>query len=97
MRALRDDLGADAKRVARALKLSTRTLQRRLDESGTTFSDLATRVRKDVAIEHIADETLTLDEIAARAGFSDVATFGRAFKRWTGQSPGEYRRALSRA
>jgi AraC-like DNA-binding protein len=96
MRALRADLGADAQDVARALKLSTRTLQRRLDESGTTFSDLATRVRKDVAIEHIANRSLSLGEVAARAGFSDVATFGRAFKRWTGQSPGAYRQALFR-
>lgn len=42
----------------------------------------------------MADRALPLGEVAARAGFADVATFGRAFKRWTGRSPGDYRRSL---
>jgi AraC-like DNA-binding protein len=83
----------DARTLARKMRLSTRTLQRRLDEHGTTFTDLVERARKDVALEAVRDASLTLAEVAQRAGFSDAATFGRAFKRWTGQSPGAYRRA----
>jgi len=83
----------DAQAIARRLRLGQRTLQRRLDEHGTTFSDLLDRVRRDVSLEGVEDGSVPLAEVAARAGFSDVASFGRAFKRWTGQSPGEHRKA----
>jgi AraC-like DNA-binding protein len=86
----------EAHTVARKMHLSTRTLQRRLDEHGTTFSELVERVRKDAALEAVRDPSLTLAQVAQRAGFSDAATFGRAFKRWTGRSPGVYRRGPER-
>jgi AraC-like DNA-binding protein len=82
----------DAHTIARALRVSMRTLQRRLDEHGTTFTALVDGVRKDAALDGVRDHTLPLAEVAHRTGFADVATFGRAFKRWTGQPPGEFRR-----
>jgi AraC-like DNA-binding protein len=82
----------DAAAIARRLGLSTRTLQRRLDEGGTSFKDLLERVRQDLARGYLREGAIALTEIAYRLGFSDVATFSRAFKRWTGQPPGAFRR-----
>jgi AraC-like DNA-binding protein len=81
---------ADA--IAADLHMSTRTLQRRLDDEGTRFSDVLERARERRARELLADESLALAEIAYRTGFADLATFSRAFKRWSGMPPGAYRR-----
>lgn len=79
--------------VAASLHMSGRTLQRRLDEEGTRFSEVLDARRERLA-KRLLDETpLPLGEIAFRVGFSDLATFSRAFKRWTGVPPGAYRRA----
>ncbi len=79
--------------VAKTMRLAKRTLQRRLEERGTTFTDLLERVRREVAFEHVQDGRMPLEEIAQHAGFADAASFGRAFKRWTGVSPGQHRKA----
>jgi AraC-like DNA-binding protein len=78
--------------VADALHMSTRTLQRRLDDEGTRFSDVLDAVRQRVARDLLLDPSLSLAEIAYRIGFSDLATFSRAFKRWSGLPPGAFRR-----
>jgi AraC-like DNA-binding protein len=75
------------------MRIGTRTLQRRLEESGTTFSALRQDVLRDQVERWVSDAAIPLSEIAERAGFSDAATFGRAFKRWTGLAPGAYRNA----
>jgi AraC-like DNA-binding protein len=85
------DSGARA--VARALHMSSRTLQRRLEEEGTRFSEVFDGVREELARRYVADPALPLGEIAFRLGFSDFGTFSRAFKRWTGSAPGVYRRS----
>lgn len=82
--------------VAAALQMSARTLQRRLDDEGTRFSELLDVVRERTARRLVLDATLPLGEVAYRAGFSDVATFSRAFKRWTGLPPGAFRRRQAR-
>lgn len=82
--------------VAAALHMSARTLQRRLEAEGASFSALLDAVREQVARELLADRALGLAEIAGRIGFADLATFSRAFKRWTGVPPGQYRSRLSR-
>jgi AraC-like DNA-binding protein len=78
--------------VARALAITPRTLQRRLDDESVRFTDVLDRVRDDLAREWLASSERSLGEIAARLGFADLATFGRAFKRWTGTTPGAFRR-----
>ena len=78
--------------IARKLRLSTRTLQRRLEAEGTTFTALCDSARKDAAIDAVREGSVALVEAAGRAGFADSAAFGRAFKRWTGHSPGAYRK-----
>ena len=81
---------ADA--VALAMKMSGRTLQRRLEDEGVRFSSLVDEVRERLARRLLEDPALALAEIGYRLGFSDLATFSRAFKRWTGVPPGAFRR-----
>jgi len=88
--ALPGDVSADA--IANALKMSARTLQRRLEDEGRSYSSVLDEVRATVAKKLLANPSLALAEIAFRVGFSDLATFSRAFKRWTGAPPGTYRR-----
>ena len=77
--------------VARRLGLSTRTLKRRLAEAGTTFRDVADGSRRQRALLLLDDRRIALADVADRLGYSDVANFTRAFRRWTGMTPGEFR------
>jgi AraC-like DNA-binding protein len=83
----------DVAAVADGLHMSTRTLQRRLEDEGTRFSDVLDRARLEVARRLLADQTQSLLGVAFRLGFADLATFSRAFKRWTGKPPGQWRRS----
>jgi len=83
----------DAAALADALHMSPRTLQRRLEGEGTALKDVIARARRDVAERLLSDATMPLAEVAARCGFSELATFSRAFKRWTGKPPGQWRRS----
>jgi AraC-like DNA-binding protein len=88
---------ASADRVARALHMSRRTLARRLDGEGTTFSEVLDTHRRELGVRYVARTSLPLGEISERLGFSQVQGFGRAFRRWTGRSPLEYRNAARKA
>jgi len=79
-------------RVARRLNMSVRSLQHKLHEEGITFSLLVDEVRKELAEDYIRDPAISLMEIAFVLGFSVYSSFSRAYKRWTGMSPGEGRR-----
>jgi AraC-like DNA-binding protein len=83
--------------VAARLKMSARTLQRRLAEQGKTFERVVDDARRDAALLLMSDERKALAEISFEVGYSDVRAFTRAFKRWTGKSPGEFRRGGSDA
>ncbi|HOB92958.1 MAG TPA: AraC family transcriptional regulator [Aquabacterium sp.] len=83
------DLSLEA--VGEALAIAPPTLRRRLREEGHGFQALKDALRRDAAIAHLARPELTLPEIAERLGFSEASTFHRAFKKWTGVAPGEYR------
>jgi AraC-like DNA-binding protein len=77
--------------VARHLKMSTRTLRRKLSEENTSFRALLDDLRMQVAIKYLRDTNLTIEAIAAALGFSDAANFRHAFRRWTGRPPQEFR------
>jgi len=77
--------------LARATGTSVRTLQRRLKDAGVNYSELQDEVRKTLALNLLENETLALGEIAFSLGYSDVSAFNHAFRRWVGQSPGQYR------
>lgn len=79
-------------RVAKSLGMSTRTLKRKLAAEGTSFSDIVDERRRERAIELCADKSRGVEDIAVALGYSDVANFVRAFRRWTGMTPAAFRR-----
>jgi AraC-like DNA-binding protein len=83
--------------VAALMGMSPRTLQQRLAEEGSSFVDLLDEVRHKLALKYLADPMLSAGQIAVLLNFSDASAFYRAFKRWTGHVPGDYRRASWRA
>lgn len=83
--------------VALRLKMPVWTLRRKLSEEGTQFRSLLNDTRQDLATTYIRDTDLTFGEIAFVLGFASAEAFARAFKRWTGETPGAFRRGLLRA
>lgn len=77
--------------IAAALHLSEKTLQRRLREEDTSYQQLLDDIRRDLATQFLDDSRLSVCEITFRLGFSDQSSFTRAFRRWTGRAPGEFR------
>jgi AraC-like DNA-binding protein len=78
--------------IAHKLTMSPRTLARRLEQENTTFKLLIADLRRRLALRYVGNSDLPLAEIAFLLGFSQSAAFHRAFKRWTRQTPREYRR-----
>jgi AraC-like DNA-binding protein len=78
--------------VARRLGVSVRTLQRRLGGEAVTFHDVRDAVLQHVATTLLVRPTLSLKEVAHRTGFADEDAFAKAWKRWTGQTPRDFRR-----
>jgi predicted TIM-barrel fold metal-dependent hydrolase len=77
--------------AAHKLCMSSRTLGRRLSEEGTTFKNVVDDMRKAVALRYVAGHDLGLSEVALLAGFTETPSFYRAFRRWTGMTPSQYR------
>ncbi|HKX51167.1 MAG TPA: AraC family transcriptional regulator ligand-binding domain-containing protein [Candidatus Binatia bacterium] len=82
--------------AAKKLGMSPRRLQRRLQEYGLDFKRLVDDTRQRLALQYIKEEKDTLTQIAFMLGYSDVSAFNRAFKRWTGTAPLEYRRTVAK-
>ncbi|MEL0436403.1 AraC family transcriptional regulator [Phycobacter sp. K97] len=79
--------------AARALNLTPRTLIRRLDAEGTAFQEIKDGLRRDIAIRDLSGGSKSIEAISQDVGFATSANFHRAFKRWTGATPGAYRRS----
>lgn len=86
---------ADLERLARTLGCSARTFRRRLSGEGISLNTLKDECRREIATDLLENSALTVEEIAARVSFSDAIVFRRAFKRWTGLSPSDYRHRSS--
>lgn len=82
----------DLEEVARSLHMSDSSLQRHLAAEGTSFQTIKDALRRDVAIFRLNTSDVPLGRLAAEVGFSESSSFQRAFKGWTGCSPGVYRR-----
>ena len=82
---------ASVERVAEDLRVSVRTLQRKLDTEGTSFSALTAIVRHSRAVEYLRQTDDSIERISVRLGYGDASAFRRAFRRWAGCSPGTYR------
>jgi AraC-like DNA-binding protein len=78
--------------TARLLHVAPRTLHRRLVEEGTSYRNVLEEVRRTLAIAHVRSGHLSMKEIAYALGYSDLANFRRAFKRWERVAPTRYRR-----
>lgn len=77
--------------VAATLQLTPQTLRRRLREEGRGYQSIKDDLRRDAAIGLLERSDLPLHQVALRLGYSEPSTFHRAFKKWTGVAPGEYR------
>jgi len=89
---LRSSADVSRESIAKRLASSTRTMQRRLAEEGTSFQQLLEDTRKRLAVELLAAPSeYAIKEVAALLGYVAVRSFERAFRRWTGESPGVWR------
>ena len=88
---------ADPARMAVLLGVSERTLQRRLAELGRSFSDVVEDFRREEAARLLATPGLPLVEVAGRLGYAEQSSFTRAFRRWSGTTPGAWRAARQAA
>ena len=81
-------------RIAAKLRLSGRTLQRRLRERNSSHNELLDEVRKEHAVRYLGEQHMAVCEVAYLLGFSESSAFHRAFKRWTGRTPREFREMM---
>ncbi len=84
---------ADQERIAKRLYRSTSTLQRQLHSEGTNYRTVLESTRRELAEHYLIDGEYSQAQIAFMVGFADQSNFARAFKRWTGVSPGEFQQA----
>lgn len=85
-----------AEHIAHTLHLSLRSLQRHLADVGCRYDLLLNQCRQNLALQHMRDPGCSLSEVAYLLGFADTSSFSRAFKRWTGMTPSQYREGLNR-
>lgn len=84
----------DFEAVATDLGMAPQTLRRRLKDEGNSYQDIKDNLRRDAAIYYLSKPHLSINEITYMMGFSEPSTFHRAFKKWTGLTPGDYRLGL---
>ena len=92
--AAQPDLAHNAEGVATLLNISARTLHRQLKEEGASLQALKDKVRFERAKELLYRSSKPVKQVAAAAGFTNEKSFTRAFRAWTGMSPGEFRKGL---
>jgi AraC-like DNA-binding protein len=80
--------------LAGELNMTPATLRRRLHEEGTSYQSIKDQLRRDIAISYLRSSKRSAMDIGLELGFSERSAFQRAFKKWTGASPGEFRRRL---
>jgi len=79
--------------VARSMGTSVRSLQRRLTYRGSSYQDVLDSIRREAAGQYLSDRALSISEVGYLLGYSEPAAFHRAFKRWHGSTPHEFRLA----
>lgn len=83
--------------VAATLFMTKRTLQRRLSDEGVLYNEFADEIRRKLAIQYVENTKMPLTEVAFLLGYSHISAFSRAFRRWMGQSPIDFRSGNSSA
>jgi AraC-like DNA-binding protein len=84
----------DFERLAAELNMTGATMRRRLHEEGASYQGIKDQLRRDLAIGYLSHSDRSVMDIALELGFSERSAFHRAFQKWTGASPGEFRRGL---
>jgi AraC-like DNA-binding protein len=82
----------DEAKVAEALSVSGRTMRRQLSALGTSYRQVLDQVRSDLAQQYLQNSSLKVEQVAQLPGYTETTDFRRAFKRWLGVSPQDYRR-----
>ena len=77
--------------IASSINVSQRSLQRKLRKQGLTYTQLVEDTRRDLSLKYVRDPSYSFNEVAFLLGFTEPANFSRAFKRWYGQSPSQFR------
>jgi AraC-like DNA-binding protein len=72
--------------------MSARTLRRRLQEAGTSYREVLDATRCELARRYLSDASLPVGAVSFMLGFAEPSTFHRAFKRWTGMTPAQFRK-----
>mgnify|MGYP003418342802 FL=1 len=90
---LKDGLPRKEK-VAEKFHMTERTLQRHLQQAGTSYQEILDQLRRELAEHYLLQSALAIQDIASYLGFSEARSFHRSFKSWTGMTPGEYRERL---
>lgn len=85
----------DLEDLALYLHISPATLRRRLEREGTSLQEIKDMLRRDIAVERLKSSKDSISKIASEVGFADTSSFFRAFKKWTGINPGEYRKIIN--
>ncbi|MGK0372277.1 MAG: AraC-like DNA-binding protein [Glaciecola sp.] len=80
--------------IAEKLKMSSRTLQRKLNDEGTSYKDVLNDLRLELALHYLKNTGLSLEDIACKLGYAEARSFYRSFKQWTGRTAGSYRTSL---
>ncbi len=81
-------------RVASEMAMSPSALQQKLAQRNSSFQDLLNQVRQSLALAYMEQARVSITEMSFMLGFSDTSSFTRAFRRWTGKSPRDYRQTL---
>lgn len=79
---------------AKSLHMTSSTLRRRLEDEGQSFQTIKDQLRRDMAIDYLCHTSKSMTDIATELGFAEASAFHRAFKKWSGASPGEYRQRM---
>lgn len=83
----------DLDEIAQQLNMSSRTLQRRLKEEGLTYKQLLEETRAQLAQQYLSNSQRSIGEVSYLLGFTEPSNFIRAFRRWTGETPAQYRQS----
>ncbi len=81
----------DVEWVSKQLNMGRHTLYRRLRDEGVSFQELLEETRRDLALQYLANSAYSVSEVAFLLGFAEASAFSRAFRRWSGMSPAQYR------
>ena len=92
---LKDGLPRKEK-VAEKFHMTVRTLQRHLQQAGTSYQEILDQLRQELAEHYLLRSDLAIQDIACYLGFTESRSFHRSFKSWTGQTPGEFRESRRR-